>query len=102
MQERDDRGRAVVAAILELARQLGVKTVAEGVEYPAQVAMLREARCDLIQGYVYARSPCPRRPSSRPGPASGTRRRRAGPLRPGVLDRPRAIMRLTANRKGWF
>ena len=55
LQERDDRGRAVVAAILELARQLGVKTVAEGVEYPAQVAMLREARCDLIQGYVYAK-----------------------------------------------
>ncbi|MGI6201537.1 MAG: putative bifunctional diguanylate cyclase/phosphodiesterase [Christensenellales bacterium] len=55
LQERDDRGRAVVAAILELARQLGVKTVAEGVEYPAQVAMLREAHCDLIQGYVYAK-----------------------------------------------
>lgn len=55
LQERDQRGREVVAAILNLAHKLGVETVAEGVEYPSQVDFLRQAQCDLIQGYVYAK-----------------------------------------------
>ncbi|WP_368272367.1 EAL domain-containing protein [Eubacterium callanderi] len=29
--------------------------MAEGVETPAQTAFLKEARCDMVQGYVFSR-----------------------------------------------
>ena len=47
--------RALVAAIVTLARSLGVPAVAEGIERPEQHAWLREAGCDLGQGYLFAR-----------------------------------------------
>ena len=51
--------RAIVRTILELARTLGMSTIAEGVEEPAQLAVLREAGCGSVQGYLAAR-PLPR------------------------------------------
>ena len=53
----DDYQRAhdVVESIVELARKLGIETVAEGIEAPEQVDFLRSIGCDLVQGYVYAR-----------------------------------------------
>jgi diguanylate cyclase (GGDEF)-like protein len=45
---------AVVRAIVMLARELGVHTIAEGVENPEQIAALRELRCDAVQGFFYA------------------------------------------------
>jgi diguanylate cyclase (GGDEF)-like protein/PAS domain S-box-containing protein len=42
---------AIVTAIIQLARSLQLQTVAEGVETPAQQALLRELGCDLAQGY---------------------------------------------------
>ena len=51
--------RAIVKTILELARTLGMSTIAEGVEEPAQLAVLREAGCGSVQGYLAAR-PMPR------------------------------------------
>ena len=47
--------RALVAAIVTLARSLGVPAVAEGIERPEQHAWLREAGCDLGQGYLFAK-----------------------------------------------
>jgi EAL domain-containing protein (putative c-di-GMP-specific phosphodiesterase class I) len=47
--------RALVAAIVTLARSLGVPAVAEGIERPEQLAWLREVGCDLGQGYLFAR-----------------------------------------------
>jgi diguanylate cyclase (GGDEF)-like protein len=51
--------RAIVRTILELARTLGMSTIAEGVEEPAQLEVLREAGCGSVQGYLAAR-PMPR------------------------------------------
>jgi EAL domain-containing protein (putative c-di-GMP-specific phosphodiesterase class I) len=51
--------RAIVKTILELARTLGMSTIAEGVEEPAQLDVLREAGCGSVQGYLAAR-PMPR------------------------------------------
>lgn len=51
----DSRERDVVTSVIELAEKLSMTTVAEGVETKAQAAFLKEARCDMIQGYVFSR-----------------------------------------------
>jgi len=47
--------RAVVAAVVELARTLGVATVAEGIETPEQLEELRRLGCTYGQGYLFSR-----------------------------------------------
>jgi diguanylate cyclase (GGDEF)-like protein len=46
---------AVGKLIIDLARTLGLRTVAEGVERPEQAAALRELRCHAAQGYLFSR-----------------------------------------------
>lgn len=43
----------LVQSIVFLAHKLGKKVVAEGVETPEQLAVLRELECDYIQGYYF-------------------------------------------------
>jgi EAL domain-containing protein (putative c-di-GMP-specific phosphodiesterase class I) len=45
---------SIVTAILSLARALGLKVVAEGVETEEQARLLRLLRCDEMQGYLYS------------------------------------------------
>ncbi len=47
--------RAIVRTILDLAKVLGMSTVAEGVEEPAQLDVLQGVGCALIQGFLVAR-----------------------------------------------
>jgi EAL domain-containing protein (putative c-di-GMP-specific phosphodiesterase class I)/FixJ family two-component response regulator len=47
--------RAIVRASIEMAHQLGMQTVAEGVEDAADWDTVREAGCDVAQGYYIAR-----------------------------------------------
>ncbi|WP_176441789.1 putative bifunctional diguanylate cyclase/phosphodiesterase [Granulicella rosea] len=51
----DQNSLAVTTAIIALAHSLRIDVVAEGVETPAQAAVLRDLRCDFAQGYLYAR-----------------------------------------------
>ncbi len=46
---------ALVKAIVELARELGLKTVAEGVETEEQLGLLKKLNCDFVQGFLLAR-----------------------------------------------
>jgi diguanylate cyclase (GGDEF)-like protein len=46
---------AIVQMILSMARHLGLRVVAEGVETSAQAEFLTAQGCDLQQGYLYAR-----------------------------------------------
>jgi diguanylate cyclase (GGDEF)-like protein len=46
---------AVLTAILGLAHNLGLETIAEGIETPEQLVVLRDLRCDFGQGYHLAR-----------------------------------------------
>lgn len=47
--------RVLVEMINQVAHLFGVPTVAEGVETQAQLEVLREIGCDLVQGYLVAR-----------------------------------------------
>lgn len=48
-------GRALVQAILGVARALGVKAIAEGVETAEQAAVLHHLGCPEVQGYYFGR-----------------------------------------------
>jgi diguanylate cyclase (GGDEF)-like protein len=47
--------RCIVEAIITLARNLHLQTVAEGVETEEQLTLLRAIGCDLIQGYLFSK-----------------------------------------------
>ena len=51
----DSDDRAIVAAIVQMARSLGFKTIAEGVETQAQREFLAVQGCDEVQGYLFSR-----------------------------------------------
>jgi diguanylate cyclase (GGDEF)-like protein len=59
MDHQGERSLAIVRSTVQLARGLGLQTIAEGVERPETVRALREVECDMAQGYFFAR----------PGPA---------------------------------
>jgi predicted signal transduction protein with EAL and GGDEF domain len=48
----DPRDRAIVAAMIAMARALDLKVIAEGIETEAQLAVLAEEGCDLFQGFL--------------------------------------------------
>jgi diguanylate cyclase (GGDEF)-like protein len=51
----DAKGAELVRAIVSLARSLGMRSVAEGVETEAQVRYLADAGCDEMQGYLISK-----------------------------------------------
>jgi diguanylate cyclase (GGDEF)-like protein/PAS domain S-box-containing protein len=51
----DPEDKAIVTTIINIARSLGLRTIAEGVETAGQLAYLREQGCDEVQGYYYSR-----------------------------------------------
>ena len=50
-----EKASAVIRGIVALARSLGMKTVAEGVEHQHQADELKDVGCDSIQGYLVSR-----------------------------------------------
>ncbi len=51
----DRQARALVEAMLAMARALGLEVVAEGVETQEQLAMLRHMKCGNVQGFLLGR-----------------------------------------------
>jgi diguanylate cyclase (GGDEF)-like protein len=49
------RERIVISNIIRMAKELQIKTIAEGVEYTETVDFLKTAGCNIVQGYVFAR-----------------------------------------------
>jgi diguanylate cyclase (GGDEF)-like protein len=55
MQEnQEDMG--LVPATIGIAHSMGMKAIAEGVETPKQLALLRRSNCDLAQGYLFSKA----------------------------------------------
>jgi diguanylate cyclase (GGDEF)-like protein/PAS domain S-box-containing protein len=53
--DREERDRAILRSIIGMARSLGKRVLAEGVERASQHAALLDMGCDQIQGYYFAR-----------------------------------------------
>ncbi len=45
---------SIAASIIALAHSLKIKVVAEGVETEDQLALLKEKKCDIVQGFVFS------------------------------------------------
>ena len=50
-----ERGRIIVESSVRMAKQLGMLTIAEGVESQEQLDFLAEIGCDIVQGYYFSR-----------------------------------------------
>jgi len=53
--ETSETDRRLVSLILDIAKYLKVKVVAEGVETEGQLEFLRRGNCNLVQGYYFSR-----------------------------------------------
>jgi diguanylate cyclase (GGDEF)-like protein len=53
--ETDREAERLVAAVVDLAHNLGLRSIAEGVETSYQLDRLRQLGCDQAQGYLFAR-----------------------------------------------
>ncbi len=49
--EVNERSRAIVASVVDMAQRLGIRAVAEGVENEATLTLLRKCGVDLAQGF---------------------------------------------------
>lgn len=54
-EENEERGSLIVSETIHLAQNLGMTTVAEGIESAEQVEFLAKNGCDLIQGFYFAK-----------------------------------------------
>ena len=53
--EKADRDKRIISHIISMAKDLQIIVLAEGVETEQQKEFLKESRCDIIQGYYYAK-----------------------------------------------
>ncbi|HWJ95621.1 MAG TPA: EAL domain-containing protein, partial [Telluria sp.] len=52
----DESDQALTGSIIDMAHKLGIQTIAEGVETPAQRDLLAAFGCDYVQGHLYSRA----------------------------------------------
>ena len=52
--------KTIITSIIDMAKQLGIQTLCEGVETEEQFEFLREVGCEKVQGYLFSK-PLPRR-----------------------------------------
>jgi len=55
IHQKEHSDRQIVSSILDLAKGLNIKIVAEGVEEYEQFEFLKQKKCHLIQGYLFSR-----------------------------------------------
>ena len=50
-----EKGRAVISTVVDLAKNLNMEVISEGVETLEQVEFLTEINCAMVQGYYFAK-----------------------------------------------
>lgn len=53
--EKDERGEKIIFSIVSMIKLLGISSVAEGVETENQINLLKNAGCDIVQGFYYSK-----------------------------------------------
>ena len=53
--DNDEKDLRLVELILDIARNLKMPVIAEGVETESQMTLLKNAGCDFVQGYYFSR-----------------------------------------------
>jgi diguanylate cyclase len=53
--DRNQKNAIITKSIIEMAHELGLKVVAEGIETEAELAFLTQHQCDEVQGYFFSR-----------------------------------------------
>ena len=53
--EQSKPSRAIASSVIFMSHNLGLKTVAEGLETEGQLELLRSHECDTYQGYLFSR-----------------------------------------------
>ncbi|WP_017315857.1 EAL domain-containing response regulator [Mastigocladopsis repens] len=51
----DSQKSAITTALIQMAHNLNVQTIAEGVETEQELAFLRQYKCDAMQGFLFSR-----------------------------------------------
>jgi diguanylate cyclase (GGDEF)-like protein len=51
----ESKNENIMSAIVELAKKINLHVIAEGVEREKQISMLKAMKCDMVQGYFYAK-----------------------------------------------
>lgn len=69
--QHDSRGRAVLAAVIGLAHDLGLEPTAEGIETGEQLNLVHDLGCTRFQGFLFGRpAPLPNHGVAAPLPAA--------------------------------
>lgn len=55
MKNFDERSKSIITSVIDMAKSLGMHTLAEGVETAEQVRFLESVGCEKIQGYYYGK-----------------------------------------------
>ncbi len=55
LKDTNEKSPVIITDVINMAKHLNMKVVAEGVETATQAAWLREVGCDYAQGYYFAR-----------------------------------------------
>ena len=50
-----ENDKTVIETMIIMAKRLGMNVICEGVETESQMVFLKDAKCDLIQGYYYGK-----------------------------------------------
>ena len=53
--ENKERGEFILGALINMVKELGMKTLVEGVEEESQVRFLQSIGCERYQGYYYSK-----------------------------------------------
>ena len=53
--DHEEKDLRLVELILDIARNLKLPVIAEGVETESQLSLLKNAGCDFVQGYYFSR-----------------------------------------------